>query len=78
MTTLIRSRLPLSSWKVAACCATSVGSANPGRSATRNSSRSVSAASEEQTIHGSGQPAPTGVSTPVKPDCSAARATSPR
>lgn len=63
---------------MAACCASSVGRVKPARTATSRRIRSACWATAVQTIHGSGQPEPTGVRTPVNPDSSAALATSLR
>ncbi len=75
---LSSSRLPVSRWKVAAWWAAHVGWIVAGRKATMKRSRRARAESAAHSTHASSQPAPVGVSAPVKPACSAARATSPR
>lgn len=74
MTTFSSSRPPVCRWKVDAICAASVGETKPGRNATRNFSRSefwltIAVVSQASSHH-----APVGVSAPVKPRSSAARA----
>ena len=63
---------------VAVCWAASVGGTKPGRNATRNFSRSVSASSAAAVSQASSHHVPVGVSTPSYPSRSAARATSAR
>ena len=62
----------------AAICAASTGLITPGRKATRNLRVRVSRISAAVVSQASSQNVPVGVSTPVKPSRSAARATSAR
>ena len=63
---------------MAAFWAASVGVIEFGRKATRNFSRSVSLISAAVISHESSHQVPVGVSTPVNPSVSAARATCAR
>ena len=72
---LSSSRPPEMRWYVDAICAASVGWTEPGRKATRNFSRSVSRISAAVVSQASSHHVPVGVRTPVKPSCSAVRAT---